>query len=238
MQNRLQLGDIRVEIVRKAIRNIHLSVHPPYGRVRIAVPRHLSHDSIRAFAISKLSWIRAQQRKLLEQERETPRELLDRESHYVWGKRYLLKVVEHDKPPAVSLTPRQLRLQVRPGMSFERRTDLLEDWYRGLVRDAAPAMIARWEQTLAVKVRRHFVQRMKTKWGSCNPVSRTIRLNTDLATKPVECLEYIVVHEMVHLLAPTHNTRFVSIMDSVLPDWHSRRDTLNRLPLRHEKWDY
>ncbi len=238
MAAQIDLGDMRVEVVRKEIKNLHLSVLPPQGKVRVAAPRHMNLDTIRVFVISKLAWIRAQQRKMLAQERETPREYLDRESHYVWGRRYLLKRVEKETAPAIELRHRRLVLQVRPGAGEARSQEILEAWYREQIRAAVPELIARWEPVMGVKVGRVFVQRMKTKWGSCNPSSGAIRLNTELAKKPPECLEYIVVHEMAHLLEPTHNVRFVSLMDLFMPHWQHVRDELNRLPVRHENWAY
>ena len=238
MQRRIQLGDIAVDVVRKDIRNIHLSVHPPTGRVRIAAPERMSLDTVRVFAIAKLPWIKKQQRKLLEQERETPREYIDRESHYVWGTRYLLKVIEADQPRSVELSRGRMILLVRRGTETTKRQAILDEWYRGQLRTVLPPLIAKWERLMGVKVRRVFIQRMKTKWGSCNHRAGSIRLNTDLARKPRECLEYIVVHEMVHLLEPTHNERFMALMEQFMPKWQSHRDALNRLPVRHESWDY
>ncbi len=238
MHTQVQLGDIGVDVVRKDIKNVHLSVHPPSGKIRIAAPSRMSLDTIRVFAISKLGWIRQQQRKLQEQERETPREYLDRESHYVWGRRYLLTVLESDQPPSVELGPRRLVLQVRPETDRAKRQTILEEWYREQVRKAVPPLIAKWERLMQVKVHGFYVQRMKTKWGSCNAEAGTIRLNTDLAKKPSPCLEYIVVHEMAHLIEPTHNARFTALMDQFVPRWHHRRDALNRLPVRHEHWSY
>lgn len=156
----------------------------------------MSIDNIRVFAISKLAWIKQQQKKLKEQERETPKEYLDHESHYVWGNRYLLKVVESDQAPSIALEDRKMVLRVRPGTDEKRKKDLVEPWYRQQVKKAVPLLIAKWEPLLEVKVNRFFVQRMKTKWGSCNPIAGNIRLNTELAKKPPDCLEYIIVHEM------------------------------------------
>jgi hypothetical protein len=238
MGTSVQLGDLCVEVVRKDIRNVHLSVHPPSGRVRIAAPRHLSADAIRAFAVGKLGWIRRQRRKLQEQERETPREYLDRETHYVWGRRCLLKVVEHDAPPRVEWKHNRLVLFVRPGTESTRRADVLEAWYRDQLRQVVTPLLARWQQRLGVQVERFFVQRMRTRWGSCNPTAHSIRLNTDLAKKPGECLEFVLVHELVHLLEPRHGVRFVALMDRFLPGWQERRELLNRLPLRHDDWSY
>jgi predicted metal-dependent hydrolase len=238
MMTQLKLGDIVLDVVQKDIRNVHLSVHPPNGRVTVAAPLRMKPDTIRVFAISKLAWIKQQQKKFREQERETPREFLDRESHYVWGKRYLLTLKEAEQSPRVELTPRRLVMTVRSGTSPEKRAEILEAWYRDQLREAIPEIIARWEPVIGVKVSRFFIQRMKTKWGSCTPASRNIRLNTDLARKPRECLEYIVVHEMVHLRESTHNERFVTLMNQFYPSWKQARQILNRLPVRHEAWGY
>jgi predicted metal-dependent hydrolase len=234
----IDLGGIPVEVFKKDIKNVHLSVYPPTGKVRISAPLRMNLDAIRIFAISKLGWIKQQQRKIREQERETPREYLDRESHFVWGKRYLLKVVEKDAAPGVELKHSQMLLQGRAAISGAKKQAVLEAWYRSQLREAVPPLVAKWEPLMGVKVERLHVQRMKTKWGSCSPGSGSIRLNTDLARKPRECLEYIVVHEMVHLLEATHSSRFVALMDRFMPRWRHHREALNRLPVRHENWDY
>ena len=238
MGTKIALGEIAVEVVKKDIKNLHLSVYPPAGSVRISAPLRMNLDTIRVFAISKLGWIRQQQKKLREQERETPREYLDRESHYVWGKRYLLKVVERDVAPTVELKHNKMHLHVRPGASNEKKQAILEEWYREQLKQVVPSLIAKWEPHIGVKAERFFTQRMKTKWGSCRPEFRRIRLNTDLAKKPPQCLEYIVVHEMVHLVESTHNNRFITLMDQFLPHWRFCRAELNRLPVRHEDWAY
>lgn len=234
----IQIGNISVDVVQKNIKNIHLSVYPPTGTVRIAAPLRMNLDTIRVFAISKLGWIKQQQQKLRGQERESPREYLDRESHYVWGKRYLLKVIESDKPPAVELKHSHLHLHIRPGSSDEKKQELLEEWYREQVKKAVPALIAKWEPLIGTKVERFFVQKMKTKWGSCNHQAGSIRLNTDLAKKPPRFLEYLVVHEMVHLVEPTHNKHFIALMDQYVPNWQLLRAELNQLPVRHENWTH
>ena len=238
MATEIRLGDIAVDVVLKDIKNVHLSVHPPTGRVTISAPSRMNLDTIRVFAISRLAWIKQQQMKLRAQDRETPREYLDRESHYVWGRRYLLQVIEGDQPPSVGLNHNRMVLRLRPGAPESKRQAIVEEWYRGQLKNAVPPLLARWEPVLGVRVERFFVQRMKTRWGSCTPETRSIRLNTDLAKKPRECLEYIVVHEMVHLLEPTHNARFVALMDRFLPQWRFRRAQLNQLPVRHEEWAY
>ena len=237
-EDRIELGGLSVEVVRKRIKNIHLSVYPPNGRVRISAPNWLGLESIRLFAVSKLGWIRKQQQKLKEQERETPREYLDRESHQVWGRRVLLQI-EHDRNgPPVELSPGKLVLRVREDATLERKRAVLDEWYREQVKAAAPELIAKWERILGVSVTGFFVQKMKTLWGSCNVRRHTIRLNAELAKKPPECLEYIVVHELVHLLERSHGPRFVALMDRHLPKWRFYKAELNRLPIRHEDWAY
>lgn len=238
MSAQLRLGDLAIGVAFKDIKNVHLSVHPPAGRVSISAPQRMKLDTVRVFAISKLDWIRRQQRKIREQEREPEREYVDRESHYVWGRRYLLTVVERDEAPTVELGPSRLRLFIRPGTEKSKRAAILDAWYREQVKQAVPPLIEKWARRMNVSVARFFVQRMKTRWGGCNPPARSIRLNTDLARKPRECLEYVVVHELCHLLEPTHNARFVALMDRFLPRWQFRRDVLNRLPVRHEEWRY
>lgn len=238
MTEQIQIGDIAVDVIFKDIRNVHLSVHPPTGRVRISAPRRMKLDAIRVYAISKIDWIKKHQKKFREQERETPREYLERESHYVWGKRYLLKVDEANRPPAVELRHTQMVLTVRPGSGIAKREGIVSAWYREQVRTAAAPLIEKWEAAMGVKAGQCYVQRMKTRWGSCNPRTRSIRLNSDLAKKPRECLEYIVVHELVHLLEPSHNARFIALMDQFLPNWKQHRAELNRIPLSHVEWEY
>lgn len=240
MQQRsgIDLGEFQADVVRKDIKHVHLSVYPPDGQVRISAPLSMALDTIRIYAITKLDWIKRQQRKIRAQERETPREFLSKESHHVWGKRYLLRLVETDTAPSVKLKHSTLELHIRSGSDAARCNEVLDGWYREQIKAAVPSLLAKWEPLLGVKVRRVLVQRMKTKWGSCNPASSHIRLNTDLARKPPACLEYIVVHELVHLLEPTHNARFQSLMDSFMPQWRQVKHELNQLPVRHEDWDY
>ncbi len=238
MVPQIALGEIVLDVVKKDIKNVHLSVHPPTGRVSISAPLRMDIETVRLFAISKLEWIRRQQKRLREQERESPREYLDRESHYVWGRRCLLRIVEGESAPAVQLKHSTLLLQIRSGSSDEQRQIVLEKWYRELLKAAVPPLLAKWEPLMGVKVSRFFVQRMKTKWGGCNPSAHAIRLNSELAKKPRECLEYIVLHEMAHLLEPKHNSRFRALMDQFMPKWRFCCDSLNRLPVRHENWVY
>jgi predicted metal-dependent hydrolase len=195
-------------------------------------------DTIRVFAISKLDWIKKQQFELKKQKRETQRDFVERESHFVWGKRYLLSVTEHDQAPTITLKGSKMRLAVRPQTDRTKRHAILDDWYREQLKAVIPNFVAKWEPRMGVTVDRFYVRRMKTKWGSCNPAKHSIRLNTELARKPRECLEYLVVHEMAHLIEPTHNARFIALMDRLLPQWRTIRDQLNSFPLAHSEWRY
>lgn len=234
----LRLGSITVDVVQKNIKNIHLSVYPPTGRVRISAPFRINPDTIRVFAISKLAWIKRQQAKLKTQEREAPREFLNRESHYFNGKRYLLKVIEQDAVPRVELKHSIIELYVRPQTGREKKKNLLDEWYRSQLKALLPRLIAEWEKKMNVKVNEFGIKKMKTKWGTCNRKAKRIWLNLELAKKPSECLEYIVVHEMTHLLERNHNDRFISLMNLSLPKWSFYKEELNRSPLRHESWGY
>jgi len=238
MDTQIQLGDIKVDVTRENIKNIHLSVYPPTGAVRVSAPSRMGLPIIRIFLLSKLGWIKREQIKLRAQDREPPREYLDRESHWVWGKRYLLKVIEADCAPSVSLEHNQMILRVRPGSTLQKRYEVVEEWHRNLVKEALPELIVKWERILGVKVTGCTIRKMKTRWGSCTPRTGRIRINTDLAKKPAECLEFILVHEMIHLLEPTHNKRFVALMDQFVPKWRLYKSELNRLPVRHEDWIY
>ena len=236
MVSQLTIGDLTIEVEFKPIKNIHLSVHPPNGHVRIASPTRMDLETLRVFAVTKLPWIRKQQKKFRSQERETPREYLDRESHYLWGNRFLLKVVLRDEPPKIEIRHRTLVMTVRPNMDKKAREDLLAQWYRQKIREAVHTLLETWEPRMNVKINQVFVRKMKTRWGSCNPSKGTIRLNTELAKKPKECLEYVVVHELVHLLESRHNEHFQKRMDNLLPQWRVLRDILKNQPIADEKW--
>jgi predicted metal-dependent hydrolase len=234
----VNLGDIAVDVVMKDIKNIHLSVYPPFGKVRVSAPLRMNIDTIRIFAISKLGWIKKQQQKLQAQERESPREYLNRESHYLWGKRYLLQILEANTPPRVELKHTKILLQIRPSSIDEKKQVVLYEWYRKQLKKASPPLIEKWSPLLGVEVKGFRVRKMKTRWGSCTPKSGTILLNLELAKKPKECLEYIIVHEMLHLLEPTHNNHFLTLLSQAMPKWQFYRDELNKLPVTHEKWTY
>ena len=234
----LKLGDITIDVVQKDIKNIHLSVYPPTGRVRISAPGRMDLDTIRVFAVSKLGWIKKQQTRLRNQERETSREFINRESHYFSGKRYLLKVIERNASPKVVLEHSTIELYVRPETDVLKRKSILNEWYRQKLKETVPSLIETWEKKMNVQVKEFGIKRMKTRWGTCNRQAKRIWLNLELAKKPPECLEYIVVHEMVHLLERNHNDRFIALMTEFMPKWRFYKDELNRLPVSHIGWNY
>ena len=236
MTETIQLGDIDILVTRKAIKNVHLSVHPPNGRVTLAAPTNTRLEVARAYAISKLGWIRNQQEKLRSQPRETSRKFVTRESHYLWGRRYLMTIEHRDTKPSVTLSHKRIRLTVRPGSPRGKREQIIQEWHRSLLHDAIPTIIEKWEDRLGVKVQAYFLQRMRTQWGSCNHKGGNIRLNTELVKKPRDLLEYVIVHEMVHLIEPTHNDRFITILEENYPSWREARSELNELPLGAEAW--
>jgi predicted metal-dependent hydrolase len=236
MNETFQLGEISITVTRKDIKNVHLTVHPPDGRVTLAAPTNARLEVARAYAISKLIWIREQQRKLECQARETPRQFVERESHHVWGRRYLMTVDYQDVKPSVVLSNKRITMVVRPGCSAERRAEVMHEWHKSLLHEVVPPLIQRWERKLKVSVSGYFLQRMKTKWGSCNIAAGNIRLNTELAKKPKDLLEYVIVHEMAHLIEPTHSDRFIAILEEHYPSWREARAELNELPLAASVW--
>jgi predicted metal-dependent hydrolase len=236
MTETIQMGEISVQVTRKAIKNVHLSVHPPDGRVTLVAPTATRLDVARAYAISKLGWIRNQQEKLRNQARETPRKFIERESHLIWGRRHLMTINHADAKPCVTLDHKRLTLTVRPGADAQKRAEVIHEWHKSLLHSVVPALIQKWEPKLKVNVSSYFLQRMKTKWGSCNPRDKNIRLNTELVKKPKDLLEYVIVHEMAHLLEPTHSERFVALLDKHYPSWREARAELNELPLSAETW--
>ena len=233
MQETIELGDVVVALTRKDVKHVHLTVHPPSGRVTLVAPHATRTEVARAYAITKLGWIREQRVKLNAQAREAPRQFVERESHYLWGRRYLLSVVEVNEKPQVVLSHRRMTLLVRPGSSALKRSEVIHEWHTAQLHAVVPGLIGKWEGKLGVRVAGYFLQRMKTKWGSCNPHKHHIRLNTELVKKPKDLLEYVVLHEMAHLLEPSHNERFVAVLDRYWPQWRESRAELNALPLEH-----
>jgi len=236
MTETIQLGDIAIAVRRKDVKHVHLSVHPPSGRVTLVAPKGTRPEVARAYAASKLGWIRDQQAKLRGQARETPRQFVERESHYLWGWRYLLSVREEEAKPSVRMSHRSITLTVRPGSGSAKRAAVMHEWHKSLLREVVPELIRKWEPRLGVKVAGYFLQRMKTKWGGCNLRAQNIRLNTELVKKPKDLLEYVVVHEMLHLIELTHSERFFILLSKHYPTWREARTELNELPLSAETW--
>jgi predicted metal-dependent hydrolase len=237
--HQIEISDVTIDVVRKSIKNMHLSVYPPTGRVRIATPLNIDDNAVRLFAISKLAWIKRNQRKFEQQDRQSPRAFAQRESHYFEGRRYLLRVTEVEATPKVILkTKTFIDLFVRPNTSIEQRQTILNEWYRKHLKNQIPTLIEKWEKILDVTVSDWGVKQMKTKWGTCNIEQKRIWVNLELAKKPVHCLEYIVVHEMIHLLERHHNDRFQAFLDKFLPKWKLYKEELNRLPVSHGEWTY
>jgi predicted metal-dependent hydrolase len=237
MTETIQLGDVSIAVTRKDIKNVHLSVHPPDGHVTLSTPRATRLEVARAYAISKLGWIRDQQKNLANQARETPRQFINRESHFLWGRRHLMTVVHQDAKPFVALDHRRIVLAVRPNSDAAKRAAVIHAWHKALLHEAVPLLIQKWERKLKVEVRGYFLQRMKTKWGSCNHRAGHIRLNTELVKKPKDLLEYVIVHEMAHLIEPTHSDRFIAILEEHYRTWREARIELNELPLTAEVWN-
>ena len=238
-RTQIDVGGISIEIRRKAIKNLHVGVYPPDGKVRVAAPLHIDDEAVRLAIVSRLSWIRAQKKSFARQERQSAREMVTGESHYFAGKRYRLNVIERTGSPRVRVANnRTLELRVLPDTDRAACEKVLERWFRRQLKIQIPELLALWEPVLGVKVADCRVKRMKTKWGSCNIEARRIWLNLELAKKDPTCLEYILVHEMVHLLERGHTDRFRELMDNSMPDWRVRRDSLNEAPLAHEEWAY
>ena len=237
-KHQIEVSGIPIEIVRKNIKNFHLGVYPPNGRVRVSVPLRMNDEAVRLAVITHLGWIRRKQASFEQQERQSEREMITGESHYIQGRRYLLNVIEVDGPAQVTLpNNKTLELRVRPGTDRDQREAILHQWYRQQLREEIRPIIARWEPVIGVAVAGWRIKRMKTRGGTCNIAARRIWLNLELAKKPLPCLEYIIVHEMVHLLERHHNDRFKGYMDRFIPQWRLYRDMLNQLPLAHEEWD-
>jgi predicted metal-dependent hydrolase len=235
----IEVSGIRVEVVRKAIKNLHVGVYPPHGRVRVAAPLRLDDEAVRLAIVSRIGWIRRQQAEYQQQVRQSRREMVSGESHYFLGRRYRLKVIEQDGPPGISLLNNTImELRVRPGSDAARREAVLYHWYRQRLRELLPRLIAKWEPKVGVAGTELHIKKMKTHWGTCNASARRIWLNLELAKKPASCLEYILVHEMAHLLERHHNERFRKLMDRLIPQWPMYREELNRAPLAHEDWVY
>ena len=237
--HRISVGDMHVDIVRKDIKNLHLGVYPPGGRVRVAAPLRVDDEAVRLAVIEKLPWIRRQQARFLAQERQSQREYTYRETHYFLGRRYLLNVIEHDGRPRVEVNGKErIDLYAPAGSDAQEREEIMLRWYRKELKALLPPLIEKWQEVVGVSVDDWRIKKMKTRWGTCTIEARRIWLNLELAKKPIPCIEYIILHELVHLLERNHTDRFRDLMDQFMPQWRYCRDMLNRAPLGHENWEY
>ncbi|RXG29886.1 M48 family metallopeptidase [Leeuwenhoekiella marinoflava] len=238
-KEQLTIANIEIDVLKKNIKNMHLAVYPPTGRIRLSAPFDVDNEVIRLFAISKLSWIKKHIKNFKEQSRESEREFVDGESHYFKGKRYLLKVEETSGPASVYLEgTKELVLQIKPNASRAEKAKVVKEWYRKRLKEEIPDLLHKWEKHMGVKAADWGVKQMRTKWGACNIEEKRIWLNLELAKKPTICLEYIIVHELTHLLERNHNDRFVKYMNVFMPKWRLYRNELNRLPVAHNDWLY
>jgi len=236
---KLQVNNLTVDTIKKDIKNIHLGVYPPNGRVRVAAPLKTTDEAIRLLVISRMTWIKKQQAKFEKQERQTRREYVSGESHYLFGKRYLLNLIYIDSKPRVEINRNtKIDLYVRSGATITKRGEVLDDWYRSELKKQLPTIIIKWEKVIGISVSSVKIRKMKTRWGSCNPKSGTIWINLELSKKPINCLEYIIVHEMIHFLENNHNKKFRAYIDSFLPQWKHYKEELNQFPLGHNNWKY
>lgn len=234
----ITVGGVRVQVLSKDIKNLHLGVYPPNGRVRVAAPLRVSDSAVRLAVIGKLGWIKRQRARFGAQPRQSRREMVSGESHYFFGRRYRLRVVEYDGAPLVAVRGRYIELRVRPGQGQARREVILERWYRQQLKRIIAPLVEKWQQALGVQLAAWGVKKMKTRWGTCNAAARRIWVNLELAKKPRPCLEYIVAHELVHLITRHHDDHFISLMNKHLPQWRAHRATLNAEPLAHNHWSY
>ncbi|MDQ3497014.1 MAG: M48 family metallopeptidase [Actinomycetota bacterium] len=233
----IEVSGIRVEVVRKPIKNLHLSVHPPDGHVRVSAPSHMDDEAVRLAVVSKLCWIRRHQKTFADQPRQSQREMISGESHYFLGRCYRLTVTERNGPNRITLNgTSNLTMQLRPGTDRDKREQLLNTWYRQHMKELVPDLISKWQPIIGVQVADWGIKKMKTRWGSCNTRDHRVWLNLELAKKSLDCIEYVLVHEMVHLLERKHSERFKALMDQFLPQWRLNRDELNQTTLAHEEW--
>jgi hypothetical protein len=235
----LTIANLEIDVVRKDIKNMHLAVYPPVGRIRLAAPEHTDSEVIRLFAISKLGWIKKHVKGFKESHRESPRKYISGEAHYFLGKKYMLEVNESASKNSIAIKgTKKILMSVRANTTLDAKQRLMKEWYRAYLKSVVPELIAKWEQVIGVKCSSWQIMHMKTKWGSCKTENKRILLNLELAKKPTICLEYIVVHELVHLIERNHNDNFIKLLNQFMPKWRLNRDELNRLPVAHVDWDY
>ena len=237
--HQIMVGDYTIDVVRKDIKNLHLAVYPPHGRMRIAVPKQLDDETIRLHLVTKLAWIKKHIARFEQVERLSQREYITGESHYLEGRRYLLNVIPDSNINMIKIRGNtHIDLYEKPGTPIVHRPLMMQEWYRARLKARIEPLIRKWQEIIGVQIKEWSVKKMKTRWGTCNIKAKRIWINLELAKKPEDCLEYIIVHELLHLIEKHHNDNFKALMDKYLPDWRVRKDLLNRLPLSHEEWEY
>lgn len=236
---RISISNIEIDVIRKDIKNMHLAVYPPNGRIKISAPNRMDEEVVRLFAISKLGWIKKHVKNFQDQPRETIRKYVSGESHFFLGQRYLLKLEEHVGSSKVDIKGiKHIVIKIKPEATTEEKSKVMKEWYRKELKKRVPELITKWEKVIGVESDDWGVKQMKTKWGACNIEEKRIWLNLELAKKPLICLEYIIVHELVHLLERNHNDKFIGHMNQFMPKWRLHRDELNSLPVAHNDWGY
>ncbi len=236
---KISVANLTIDIVRKDIKNMHLAVYPPMGRIRLSTPENTDSEVMRLFVISKIGWIKKHIKNFNSQPRETPRELISGESHYLFGKRYLLNVIEYNGFNKVEIKgTKAINLFIKPNTSTEEKGRIMREWHRNQLKNIIPELITKWEKIIGVNTNDWGVKQMRTKWGTCNIEEKRIWLNLELSKKPIICLEYIIVHELIHLLERNHNDKFIAYMNQFLPKWRLHKEELNNLPVSHNDWGY
>lgn len=237
--DKMRICGLEVQTVKKNIKNMHLGVYPPQGRIRVAAPFKMDDESVRLFIISKIPWVRKQKIKFEKQQRQTKRDFISGESHYFLGNRYRLNVITSEESPKVEIRRKtHIDLYIKPKMSREQKEKILEDFYRAELRKHIPLLLEKWKKIIGVNVNEVCIKKMKTKWGTCNSESGRIWVNLELAKNPIRCLEYILVHEMTHFKEKTHSDRFFNLIDLFMPQWSQYRDELNNSVLGFFMWDH
>jgi predicted metal-dependent hydrolase len=236
--SKMRVSNLMVDTVKKDIKNMHLGVYPPQGRIRVAAPLKTSDDAIRFFVISRMPWIKQQQQKFSNQERESPREYVSGESHYFLGRRYRLNVISTNERPKVEIRrTTHIDLCIRPSTTVQKRKAIFDEFYRSELRKVIQALVKRWEGKVGFQVSEVRIRKMKTRWGTCNAKDRRIWLNLELAKKPLQCIDYVFAHELGHLSEKRHSRRFIQFLDSVLPNWEQHKAELSKDILGHFTWD-
>lgn len=227
----IEISGIKIEVQKKNIKNLHLVIVPPDGKVRVSAPVHMSDDSIAMFIRTKLGWIRKQQEQFEKQPRQTEREYVSGETLYVFGQQYFLRVEYSYKGNSMILNCNEAVLTVRKESTTKQREAFVNEWYRGLLKEKINIYLPKWEKITGLKCNSWQTKYMITRWGTCNRKTGKIWLNLQLAKKPIECLEYVILHELTHLKIPNHSKDFITFLDQYMPYWRETKQLLNKSKL-------